>query len=565
MSLMGTLQMASNTLKVNSIALQVVGQNIANANTKGYIREEIQLAPSLSQKVGGLLLGMGVEVTGITQKIDEFLEERLRGSTSERASAEAQEKAYAELEQLLNALSDTDLSTSMNDFVACISDVLNQPESVSVRNLAVLQGKTLSGEIQHLATKAVEIRDNLNVRVVDMADRINKLTETIRTLNVQIAETEGGDVSNSDAVGLRDQRLNALTELASLIDIKVTEQPSGGLTVYCGGEFLVAEGIQRPVEVVYESRDGMAAATVQLMETQSPLNISAGELYGLIQARDTIVGGFVDDLNEFARTFAYEFNKIFSSGQGLTGYTKVSSEYYIDDVTAALNAAGLPYDVENGSFQIVQQNTDTGITKTTTVRIDLNGQGTETTLNDVLTQLNAISGLSATVDNSGRLSITGTSKDEVFYFANDTSGFLAAMGINTFFTGTSALDLGVSKVLQADPGKFAASTGGIGADTKNAITLADFLDLPLASADGATISEIYDQIAASVTQGSSVATADAEAARVYEETLQAQRASVSGVSLDEEAINMIYFQYAYQASARLITTLQEILDTLLTM
>lgn len=565
MSLMGTLQMASNTLKVNSIALQVVGQNIANANTKGYIREEIQLAPALSQKVGGLLLGMGVEITGITQKIDEFLEERLRGATSERASAEAQKQAYAELEQLLNALSSTDLSTSMNDFVACISDVLNQPESVSVRNLAVLQGKTLSGEIQHMAAKAVQIRDDLNVRVVDMADRINKLTETIRTLNVQIAETEGGDVSNSDAVGLRDQRLNALTELAGLIDISVSEQPSGGLTVYCGGEFLVAEGVQRPVGVVYESRDGMAAATVQLMETQAPLKISAGELYGLMEARDTIVQGFINDLDSFARTFAYEFNKIFSSGQGLTGYEKVSSEYYVNDASATLNAAGLPYDVKNGSFQIVLQNTDTGITKTTTIQIDLNGQGTETTLNDVLTQLNAVSGLSATVDNSGRLSIAATSKDEVFYFANDTSSFLAAMGVNTFFTGTSALNLGVSKVLQTDPGKFAASTGGIGADTKNAITLADFLDLPLGSAGGATISEIYDQMAASVTQGSAVATANTEATRVYEETLQAQRASVSGVSLDEEVINMMYYQYAYQASARLITTLQQILDTLLSM
>lgn len=563
MSLMGALRMASNTLRVDQIAVQVAGQNIANANTPGYIREQVLLSPAPMQRIGGLLMGMGVEVNGVVQKIDHFLEDRLRGSVSDRANAEAQEDAYMQLEGLINELTTTDLSSSMNSFFASISDILNQPESVSVRNLAVLQGQTLAGDIKRMAARAVEVRDDVNDRIEDMGERINRLTEEIQTLNIRIAEAEGGDVSSSDAVGLRDQRLNALEDLASLISIRVQEQPSGGVTVYCGGEFLVYEGTRREVEVVFESRDGIAAAGVNLKETASPLDVSGGQLLGLTKARDEILGGFINGLNDFARTLAFEFNKIFSSGQGLTGYQEVTSEFAVDDVNLALNQAGLEFTPVNGSFQVVLHNKKTGVTKTTDIMVDLNGLGTETTLASLIGDLNKISGLSATSLNGGRIEIESLSPDEEFSFANDTSGLLAALGINTFFSGSSTLDLGVSKVMQLDPGKFAASRGGIGADTDNAITLANFLDEPLATQGGISIAVMYDGLVAEATQGSTIARATAEGTRVFEETLRAQKMAVSGVNIDEEAINLISFQHSFQASSKYIQTIRDLLDTLL--
>src|SRR5207249_3945504 len=116
------------------VGLQVVGQNIANSNTPGYIREDVVLAPTTTQRLGNLLLGTGVQVKAVVQKIDEFLEERLRGSDSDLASAQTQKDAYTQLESLLGELGDSDLSTSLDKFFSSISEVLNQPESVSVRN-----------------------------------------------------------------------------------------------------------------------------------------------------------------------------------------------------------------------------------------------------------------------------------------------------------------------------------------------------------------------------------------------------------------------------------------------
>src|SRR5690348_4399401 len=113
MSLFSSIQLANNSLRAMQVGLQVVGQNIANANTPGYIREEVALTPAPTQRNGNLLLGLGVQVTAIVQKIDHFVEERLRGSTSDRVSAETQEQTFQQLEGLLAELGDSDLSTSM--------------------------------------------------------------------------------------------------------------------------------------------------------------------------------------------------------------------------------------------------------------------------------------------------------------------------------------------------------------------------------------------------------------------------------------------------------------------
>ena len=167
---------------------------------------------------------------------------RLLGAVSEKASAETLEQTYSDLEKLIGELDETDLSTSMNNFFSSISEVLNQPEDVSVRHLAVLNGETLTTDISRLAEEVTELRVDVNDRVTAVADEINRLVEEIRVLNIRIAETEGGDVSSSDAVGLRDLRLVALDDLSQLVDIRVTEELSGGVSVYTGSDYLVVEG-----------------------------------------------------------------------------------------------------------------------------------------------------------------------------------------------------------------------------------------------------------------------------------------------------------------------------------
>jgi flagellar hook-associated protein 1 FlgK len=120
----------------------------------------------------------------------------------------------------------------------------------------------------------------------------------------------------------------------------------------------------------------------------------------------------------------------------------------------------------------------------------------------------------------------------------------------------------VNQTLLADPGLFAASNDGIGEGSGNAVLLADFLDTPLETQNGASLGELYDRLHGGVTQQSAVATSVFEGFRVFEETLKGQHLAISGVSLDEEAVRLITFQRAYQASARFIATMSELLELL---
>jgi flagellar hook-associated protein 1 FlgK len=116
--------------------------------------------------------------------------------------------------------------------------------------------------------------------------------------------------------------------------------------------------------------------------------------------------------------------------------------------------------------------------------------------------------------------------------------------------------------VKKNPATFAASSGGIGADTNNAVLLASFMDRALDSRSGASLSVLYDRMIADTTQGASVAKAVAEGFEVFQQTLEAQNMAISGVSIDEEAVRMIQYQRSFQASAKFLSTISELFDLL---
>jgi flagellar hook-associated protein 1 FlgK len=565
MSLFGAIQLGGNTLRTMQIGLQVVGNNIANANTPGYIRQEAIYTPAGVQRQGNLILGLGVQVDSIIQKVDRFVQERLVGARGDRANAEVQEKVYRDLEVLLNELSeDVDLSSALTGFFNAVDEILQDPGNVATRHQAIGKGAALTENIGNLHSRAVSIQQKLNDQVTAITDEINVLAEEIRRLNIQIATAEGGDTSGSDAGALRVERQNAVDRLSEIIGIQISEQTSGGLNISIGGEFLVFEGQRRAVELNTSESGGAQLGIVQFVDTESELQTSSGELHGLYTSRDEIVAGFIDKLDELAGTLAFEFNKVFAQGQGLVGYEQLSSVDAVIDSSASLDAAGLAFTPVSGVFDVLIHSKDDDLTTTHTIHIDLDGLDEDTTLTELAAELDTIDGLTASVSTSGRLELAAESADVEFAFSGDTSGVLAALGLNTFFTGSSAGSLSVNPELTGvgDAAKFAASLGGIGEDSRNAERLAEFLDQPLESAGNASLANLYNQLLNEITQGSSVTQSVAEGFRVFEGTLDGQNQAVSGVSIDEEAIKMITLQRIYQASARYIQTVVELLDVL---
>ena len=136
-----------------------------------------------------------------------------------------------------------------------------------------------------------------------------------------------------------------------------------------------------------------------------------------------------------------------------------------------MDQADLDYTPVNGSFQVLVKNNRSNTEETSDVFVKLNGLNDDTTLNDLATALDAVDGISAVVTPELQLRVTSDSPETEFAFAHDTSGALAALELNIFFTGSAASNLGVSSVISQDATKFAASREGIATGATTAAEL----------------------------------------------------------------------------------------------
>jgi len=573
--------MASNALSASQLGIQVAGQNLNNAGTPGYVRSTLELSTDTSRKLGnGTVVGTGVQVTGVVQIIDLFLEERLRGATSDTMASATQQKYYSQLESLLSATTNNDLSTTILAFFNSIDNILNQPENLSYRGMAVELGVKLADDINALARGIVDLQLDINRQIENSAGEINRLLKEIEDLNTNITliETKQG----SQAIGLRDQRLGALTALSNLLNVKTSEDSkTGQLTIYSGSNILLSAGYRAEIKVGYDTSGSNGEVTMAQLcigKELSPLDVRGGSVFGLYQSHQVILGGYLGKLDVFADQLVTEFNKIYTSGQGLSGYNNIASLARTEDVDMPIGVSPLDLAVVNGGFLIQVYNTKTGITTEHYIEIKVdepqrvspfslktppapNG----TTFQNLADSINAIDGLIATINAHGELEIQTEHGNIEFAFAKDTSGVLSALGLNTFFTGVKPGSIGINAVLVNDPGKFAASQNGVGNDTEIGVFLAALAITPNPALKGESLMNRYNGIVSETMLAGGTMKAISAANMMYYESLQAQRDSISGVNVDEEVIAMTLFQRMFQANSRLVTTIDQMMTILLSM
>ncbi len=438
MGLNATLSMAKQSLEIFGTGIQISGQNISNAGTPGYIREELVLNAADPYRQGALVLGTGVEISGIQQQIDLFLETRIHSANTEYSSISERNQIYKQLESEIRELSEGDLSTGLNDFLATINNVINQPNSIPDREFVINEAEKFAAEISSLRLRVNELREVQSVNVENLVKEANKLIDTIVDLNPKISKLEASGLLQSDAGALRTQRYTALNRLSELVPIRYRERSDGAIDVFSGSDFLILAGTSQQLTMKTDTDKGVVVHDVLLSQTKSTISRSGGELKGIIEGRDDILGGFVDELDTYTSNLIFEFNKIHASGQGTAGFDQLTSASRALDPAATLNSAqaGLPFQPTHGSFQIKVTNKTTGVINTSTISVDLDGIGADTTLDSLSAAINGVADLNSSVTTDGFLTISADS-DYEFQFADDSSGALAAIGINTLFTGVT--------------------------------------------------------------------------------------------------------------------------------
>jgi flagellar hook-associated protein 1 FlgK len=204
-----------------------------------------------------------------------------------------------------------------------------------------------------------------------------------------------------------------------------------------------------------------------------------------------------------------------------------------------------------------------GLVTSTLVEVDLDGlNADDTTLNDLTAALDGVGNISAT-NASGLLKVNADSAQVEISFSQDSSGVLAALGVNSFYTGKDATDIAVNAQVKSNPSLLAAAKNGEKGDNQTARDIAALESTKLPSLGGASLKDTYQTLVNEIAVDAADAKNSAEATRVVKETLEAQREALSGVSLDEEAINLIRQQRAFQGASRLIAAVDELMQTIL--
>ena len=564
MSLTGTLSVGKTGLAVQQAALQVTGNNIANAGNADFTRQAASLAPGRDHQVRpGILLGTGVDLTSVKRQIDEALEGRLRGSISDNEAADSFQQWLGRVESVFNELGDDDLSTRLSTFFGSWSNLANKPQDLGLRQVVLQEGQTVANWFQDLRGQLGSLQKDVDARLSAQVQDADGLAKQIGDLNGQIVIAEGAGAGQANA--LRDRRDTLLKQLSQLMDVRTVPKATGATDVYVGSEPLVYGTESRGLALKEAVADGKTASYVVFKNDGGTVPLKNGQIGGLTQAR-TEIGGVVDQIDKLAGNLIFELNKLHAGGQGLDGFAGATATSAVADPTAALNtdAAGLAFKPVNGSFVVHVKHKATGQVTSTLVQVDLDGAGGETTLDSLRAELDGIADVSAAV-NTGKLKVSADSDAVEISFSQDSSGVLAALGVNSFYTGQDARDIAVNTALKDKPTLLAAARNGEEGDNQTARLIAGLETQAVTALGGNSLKDRYQALINGVGSAAAGAKNEAEATRVVKETLEAQREALSGVSLDEEAINLMRQQRAFQGAARLVSAVDEMMQTILNM
>jgi flagellar hook-associated protein 1 FlgK len=563
MSLFSAVQTAATSLQVTQLGLQTVGNNIANANTPGYIRQQVIQTPAVGYRYGSAVIGLGVRAQSVEQVVDESLLTRLRKATGELAFQEQVEFENVNQETMLNELTDRDFSSMLNRFTSSFQEIANQPGSEAVKQLALRRGQEIATQLQSISREIQQGAAQARVSVQGAASDINRLTNQIGDLNMRIVEIEGGMEPRSSAVGLRDARIKALEELSALVDINAAEQADSTVTVFIGGDLLLSSNLVRQVKAQALENDPRGIE-LRFVDTDSQIPIAGGKVAGLYQtANPSRADGLLAKIDDFARSIIRVVNSIHSQGQGSRAFQSTVGEVAIENPAQAIEKGNPDFDIQSGSFWITISDERTSSQRSIEIPITQLGLTVDTTSTQVVAAIDAINGLSASFTSDGRVEIKSDSPAIRFSFSKDTSGVLSAFGINTFFKGSSSADIEVRPLLLNDPSLFAVSSKGVGVGADNALAIATAFTEGHPALDGRSINDVYQTMYGEAIRNINEQKGITNGLRDFHQALESEHLRISGVDLDEEAVKMMQYQRSFQATGKLISTISDLLETLI--
>ena len=555
----GVISMAGKALLIQQKAINVTGNNIANVNTPGYSRQtlKLQTASPLQSPVG--LMGGGVDAIGIEREYDRFLGLQINAETETLGRWQTQKENMEIVEAIFDEGPDFGLNRALSDFWNAWQDLSNDAPNFNERMVLQAKGTTLAASFNRISNDLQKAQDGIDLSIEGAIEDINQLTREIADLNQKIMESEGaGKVAND----YRDLRDLALKDLAELIDIRSYEDANGRVTVSVGsGQTVVESNTNR---LLGTSVNAAGFKDIEWISTDGTTqnitaSISSGKMKGWLESRDVIIEDYLGRLDEMASALTRDINTLHTSGYGLdysSGHQFFTGGLYgsINSSSGSLSIQGESTLSNNITITLVGGGTAGSETITTD---PTTGSITVAIENGVSTGAQIAAALQTHADIN---SVTATAPGMAWTLGGGTDA--ASIG-----GGHPAQDMQVNPAVVNDLDLIAAAStqAGVPGDNANALAIANLQYVKSMNSNSTTFDEYYQALVSEV--GSHVQNTSAYYNHQSDMVvhMENRREALSGVSLDEEMINLVKFQNAYDAAAKVISTADELMQTVLNM
>ena len=618
MSLSLTLNTALTSLQTQQAGLQIVSNNVSNATTEGYTRKTAEQAAITLNGIGS-----GVELGAIRRNVDQALLREIRDTLSSLGTERISEPYFKRMQDLFGAPgSDSSISATITDLSSALGALAATPEGTTERSKVIDAAVDLVRQLDSMSNEIQTMRGDVERQISGTIDQINAELQNIADLNDEIR----GRIATKDSVAaLEDKRDQALHKLAGFIDIQTFTRSSGEVVIFTqegtlldsfpnflshGQAGTLAANVTYPTGI-----DGISLNNRDITTT-----LTDGALKGLIGLRDNTLAGLQSEIDQLALAVRDEINALHNKGTSYPPQSSFSGTRLFDSTSDQVAVSGTL------RFAIVDRsgNVPDNLATATPFSVDLGALAAPVTIQDVVNAINTQATASppqvaraqlvpvgtqfqlriSTLSTGQKLIIdennsrvtgftpNGGSAQTTTLHKGTNPGFSHFFGLNDFFvspdfnagdgnsTGlTRAID--VRQDLKNDPSKLARGTaaftlpltGGqnlVGSGSNGTLqALAAKFDEPLAFAASGNLAAtrttlagygaeiVFDNSTAAVRSENKIATQKA-----LKSELQFRSDSLSGVNIDQELTNMIVIQQAYSASARLVSTVQELFSVL---
>lgn len=593
------LNIGKSGLYAYQIGINTTAHNVANAETAGYTRQIVNKQASQALSVGSSygMVGTGVDVTSITQVRSKYLDEKL--SFNATLSGEYSTKSYymTEIESYFNEVSVEGFTTNFDNLYNALQTLSTNPSNGTTRTQVTTYAANLTEYLNSLGTSLNNIQEECNTEVKNIVDRINSIAQQVSVLTQQINSVEtNGEAAND----LRDQRALLIDELSEYVSVDVTENKIGasdvGTTQYIvkiNGQTLVDTNVYNQLQLTVRSErtnvndiDGLY--DIQ-WESGVDFNIKSSNVSGSLKAvfemRDgnnnenlkgavsgtagsnklTLTSTTINDINKLnintegtitidATQYQYTGFSVKVGDDGNYVYEFTLSEPLAETIGAGKTATvgeevdykGIPYYMSQlNEFVRVYAKNFNDIHKS---GIDLNGdQGLDFFVGT------AVNGTVYKFNTDESKATAGT----VLFDSNQMTNLASYYQLNIS-------NIGVNQELTKDSNKVVTySSASSGIENTDVLKQLVALKSDTTMFKQGSPASFFQTMVAEIGVNASTASSLSKNQEDICKSIENQRLSISGVDVDEEALNLVKYQNCYNLSSKVISVMDELLDRLI--